>query len=76
MLTLTIRKLSEEAEYESRSRGILTYIDFTAASDSILHSYLLKALVQYGVPLKYCRLVKAIYDSAEVRVRLQEPGGN
>ena len=33
------------------------------------------ALIEYGVPLKYCRLVKAIYDSAKVRVRLQEPGG-
>ena len=64
-----------DAESEPRSRGIVTYIDFTAAFDSILHSYLLNALVQYGVPYKYCRLIKAIYDSAKVRVRLQEPGG-
>jgi len=76
MLTLAIQKLLEDAGDDSRSRGIFTYIDFTAAFDSILHSYLLNALTQYGVPAKYCRLVKAIYDSAEVRVRLQEPGGN
>ena len=75
MLTLTIQKLLDDAEDESKSRGIFTYIDFTAAFDSILHSYLMKALVEYGVPMKYCRLVKAIYTSAEVRVRLQEPGG-
>ena len=76
MLTMIIQKLLEDAGDESRSRGIFTYIDFTAAFDSIFHSYLLTALAQYGVPTKYCRLVKAIYKSAEVRVRLQEPGGN
>ena len=75
MLVMTVQKMLEDAEDESKCRGILTYIDFTAAFDSILHSYLLNALVEYGVPLKYCRLVKAIYDSAEIRVRLQEPGG-
>ena len=31
---------------------------------------------QYGVPLKYVRLVAAIYQNASVRVCLQEKGGN
>ena len=53
----------------------MTYIDFTAASDSIKHSYLISALKEYNVPLKYCRLVKLIYDSAAMRVRIQEVGG-
>ena len=75
MLMLLIDKLLKEAEDETRSAAVITYIDFTAAFDSISHQYLLKALHEYGVPLKYCRLVKAIYDSAKVRVRLQEPGG-
>ena len=75
ILTQLIEKLLEDAEDESKSCGIITYIDFTAAFDSIHHSYLLNTLVQYGVPLKYCRLIKLIYDSAQVRVRLQEPGG-
>ena len=75
MLMMLIDKLLEEAEDETRSAAVITYIDFTAAFDSISHQYLLKALHEYGVPLKYCRLVKAIYDSAKVRVRLQEPGG-
>lgn len=76
ILIMTIQHLLKEAEDDARSQGIITYIDFTAAFDSILHSYLLGALKQYGVPLKYCRLVKAIYDSAKVRVRLQSQGGN
>ena len=75
MLVHMIQKLLEDAEDESSSCGIITYIDFTAAFDSILHSYLLNTLVQYGGPLKYCRLIKGIYDSAHVRVRHQEPGG-
>ena len=36
---------------------------------------MLNALKSYGVPLKYCRLVRAIYDSAKVRVRIQEKSG-
>ena len=60
MLMLLIDKLLEEAEDETRSAAVITYIDFTAAFDSISHQYLLKALHEYGVPLKYCRLVKAI----------------
>ena len=75
ILTSVIDYLLRTAEDSARSQGILTYIDFTAAFDSILHSYLLNALKSYGVPLKYCRLVKAIYESAQVRVRIQEKSG-
>jgi adenylate kinase family enzyme len=75
ILMQLIEKLLEDGEDEAISRGLITYIDFTAAFDSIIHSYLFDALVQYGVPLKYCRLIKMIYVSALVRVRLQEPGG-
>ena len=75
ILVMTINHLLESAKDDIRSRGIVTYIDFTAAFDSIAHPYLLDTLKQYGVPLKYCRLVKSIYDVAAARVRLQEPGG-
>ena len=76
ILITVIQHLLETAGDDARARGIITYIDFTAAFDSILHSYLLNALKSYGVPHKYCRLVKAIYNSAEVRVRLQDKSGN
>ena len=36
---------------------------------------MLKALLQYGVPRKYCRLVAKIYRTAAVQVRMQEDGG-
>ena len=64
-----------QAEQDVKSLGVITYIDFSAAFDSILHSYLFQALKDYGVPAKYCRLVKAVYKSAMVRVRLVQQGG-
>ena len=75
ILIMTIQHLLESASKEAKSMGVITYIYFTAAFDSISHSYLLNALKQYGVPLKYCRLVRAIYNSAKVRVRIQERNG-
>ena len=56
-----------------RSSGIFTYMNFTAAFDTMSHPYLLDMLKRYGIPSKYCRLVKAIYEAAAVRV--QERGG-
>ena len=76
ILTSAIQHLLDQSSETARSLGIITYIDFTAAFDSILHSYLLNALKEYNVPAKYCRLVQAIYNSAKVRVKLQETGGN
>ena len=76
ILAMSIHHLLESAEEKSAKRaGIITYIDFVAAFDSIKHSYLLTALKQYGVPLKYRRLIQAIYNHAAVKVRLQEAGG-
>ena len=72
---MAIHHLLRETEVEE-SAGIITYIDFVAAFDSIYHSYMLESLKKYGVPLKYIRLVSAIYQHATVRVRLQEKGGN
>ena len=76
ILVMSINHLLRNAEEDIRSLGVITYIDFTAAFDSILHSYLLTTLKDYGVPLKYCRLVEAIYKTTSVRIRIQEVGGN
>ena len=76
ILAMSINHLLENAEEGIKSLGVITYIDYTAAFDSILHSYLLNALIDYGVPAKLCRLVKAVYQSAGVCVRIQEKGGN
>ena len=75
MLVMAINKLLEAADCK-RSSAIITYIDFVAAFDSIIHSYLLQSLRKFGVPLKYCRIIRAIYESATVQVRIQEIGGH
>ena len=75
ILTMAIQHLLKSVEGD-QCAGVITYIDFVAAFDSIYHSYMLQSLKQYGVPLKYVRLVRAIYQHAAVRVRMQEKGGN
>ena len=52
ILTMAIQHLLQSVEGDQRA-GVLTYIDFVAAFDSILHSYMLQSLKQNGVPLKY-----------------------
>ena len=76
ILVTAIRHLLESSDGDTKSLGIITYIDFTAAFDSISHSYLLNALYSYGVPAKYCRLIRAIYNAAAVRVRIQGRDGS
>ena len=75
ILTMTVNHLLQNCEEHLDSLGIITYIDFVAAFDSILHSYLFNALKAYGVPSKYLRLIAAIYNSAAVQVRIQEKNG-
>ena len=74
ILTMAIRHLLKDNTVQG-SRGIITYIDFVAAFDSILHSYMLQSLLDYGVPRKYVRLVAKIYQVAAVQVRIQEASG-
>ena len=75
ILMMSIQHLMNNYDEHLESYGIITYIDFVAAFDSILHSYMLQALREYGVPRKYCRLVAKIYQSAAVQVRIQETSG-
>ena len=75
ILSMTVHHILESAEDYAKSQGIITYIDFSAAFDSIKHSYLLESLKLYEVPLKYCRMIRAIYNHATVKVRVQQPGG-
>ena len=75
IITMAIQHLMKEESGSTESRGVITYIDFVAAFDSILHSYMLQALLEYGVPRKYCRLVAKIYQVAAVQVRIQETSG-
>ena len=48
ILTMAKQHLNDEIR-NHETRSVITYIDLTAAFDSILHSYMLKALIDYGV---------------------------
>ena len=54
---MVIHHLLERTE-AGECAGVITYIDFVAAFDSIYHSYMLESLKTYGVPLKYISLVE------------------
>ena len=75
ILNMAINHLLQNATDKENTVGVITYIDFVAAFDSINHSYMLESLKQYEVPLKYIRLIKMIYNNAAVRVRIQGIGG-
>ena len=72
ILKLAINHLLKNVSKDSTA-GIITYIDFVAAFDSIDHFYM--SLKIYGVTLKYIRPVRSIYTSIAVRVKMQEVGG-
>ena len=75
ILMMSIQHLLRDKTAEDESAGVITYIEFVAAFDSINHSYMFESLKLYGVPLKYIRLVNSIYCNAAVRVRHQGIGG-
>jgi hypothetical protein len=75
ILMTVIRYLLDAAKDKLQTQAVIYYIDFTAAFDIISHPFLLKMLGEYGVPMKYIKLVKAIYEEASVHVRLHEPSG-
>ena len=65
MLVLEINKILREAENHAKSLGIIIYIDIVAAFDSVYHSYLLESPKKLDVPLKYCGIIKTIYQSCK-----------
>ena len=49
ILVMTVHHLLKSAE-QGISKGVIAYIDFTAAFDTISHSFLLQSLRDYEVP--------------------------
>ena len=49
---MAIQHLLRKGKGGNRSYGVIAYIDFVAAFDSILHSYMIQALLEYGVSKK------------------------
>ncbi|XP_024868629.1 uncharacterized protein LOC112452576, partial [Temnothorax curvispinosus] len=59
----TLRILIEQSQ-EWNSPLYLVFVDFTRAFDSLNHAFLWKVLMDYGVPDKIVRVIKALYRDA------------
>ena len=53
-LNMAIQHLLQKGMGGNSSYGVIAYIDFVATFDSILHSYMIQTLLEYGVSKKYC----------------------
>jgi len=64
-----------DAVLESQKTCVVTFIDFTAAFDSVSHKFLEKSLLRAGASDKSIAIFKAIYSKSSARVRVTTPGG-
>ena len=60
---------------ESQKTCVVTFIDFTAAFDSVSHKFLEKSLTRAGASEKSIAVFRAIYSKSTARVRVSSPGG-
>ena len=64
-----------DAVLESQKTCVITFIDFTAAFDSVSHKFLEKSLLRAGAGQKSIAIFKAIYRKSTARVRVSTPSG-
>ena len=55
--------------------AVVTFIDYTAAFDTVSHKFLDQALSSAGISTKLRRIVQAIFSAASGCVRITKPGG-
>ena len=55
--------------------AIVTFIDYTAAFDTVSHKFLDQALSSAGISSKLRRIVQSIFNAASGCVRITKPGG-
>ena len=70
ILKWTIEMLINESK-----PAVITFIDYTAAFDTVSHAFLDKALSSAGASLKLRRVIQTIYSAASGCVRIRTPGG-
>ena len=71
-----VLKLLMDAILKADEEAIATFIDYTAAFDSISHRFLDEALTDAGVSTKVRRIIRAIYSTATGIVRIKQPSGD
>ena len=56
--------------------AVITFIDYSAAFDTVSHSFLDRALSSAGASVKLRRVIQTIYSAASGCVRIQKPDGS
>ena len=55
--------------------AVVTFIDYSAAFDTVSHRFLDESLAAAGVSTKVRRIIRAIYSSASGMLRIRQPSG-
>ena len=70
-----ILKIIIDEIVKAKQEAVVTFIDYTAAFDSVSHRFLDESLAEAMVPPKVRRMIRAIYSCATGAVRLQHVSG-
>ena len=70
-----ILKLLIDDVVKAGREAVVTFIDYTAAFDSVSHRFLYETLSEANVPPKVCRVINAIYSAANGAVWIRQPFG-
>ena len=70
-----ILKIIIDEVIKAGKEAVITFIDYTAAFDSVSHRFLDESLAEAGVAPKVRRIISAIYSCASGAVRLQQSSG-
>lgn len=68
-----IKQLIEKCQEYGKALYI-AFVDYRKAFDSINHDSLWQALIQQGVPKKYVRIIKNIYENSTAQIKLESTG--
>jgi len=71
ILKWTIEMLIQESK-----PAVITFIDYTAAFDTVSHVFLDKALCSAGMSVKLRRVIQTIFSAASGCVRISKPDGS
>ena len=70
-----ILKIIIDEIVKAEQEAVITFIDYTAAFDSVSHRFLDESLAEAMVPPKVRRMIRAIYSCATGAVRIQRAAG-
>ena len=70
-----ILKIIIDEVVKAEQEAVVTFIDYTAAFDSVSHRFLDESLAEAMVPPKVRRMIQAIYSCATGAVRIQRAAG-